>query len=129
MKGLVIIPLFISTVSASTFDTHEYETSLNFAQVENVIATKESNENWCFGVTIRHNDEGWEHFSDGWEVSDVKGNQLAFRKLHHPHVNEQPFTRSLCNVNIPIKTSQVIVRAKCNKHGFGGKPIVVTVNN
>jgi hypothetical protein len=46
-------------------------------------------------------------------------------KLRHPHVNEQPFTRSQCNIRIPVGISKIIVRAKCNKHGFGGKSFVV----
>jgi len=61
-------------------------------------------------------------------VTDLDGNEMAFRLLAHPHDNEQPFTRSQCNINIPSEISQVIVRAKCNKHGYGGKPFVVNLN-
>jgi len=55
--------------------------------------------------------------------------QLGFRLLGHPHDNEQPFTRSQCGIKIPSEISKVIVRAKCNKHGYGGKPIVVDLND
>jgi len=41
------------------------------------------------------------------------------------YCNEQPFTRSQCNIKIPAEISKVIVRAKCNKHGFGGKPFIL----
>ena len=53
---------------------------------------------------------------------------LGYRKLHHPHVNEQPFTRSQCDIEIPKETDKVIVRAKCSKHGFDGKAMVVNLN-
>jgi hypothetical protein len=125
MRLLLILSIFVSSVSATKFDIDKYSTSSDFAQVKEVLVTKEESGNWCFGASVLHNDEGWEHFADGWEVIDQEGNQLGYRTLHHPHVNEQPFTRSQCNIKIPVEISKVIVRAKCNKHGFGGKALVV----
>jgi hypothetical protein len=61
-------------------------------------------------------------------VIDLDGNKLGYRQLYHPHVHEQPFTRSQCNIGIPTDTSQVIVRAKCNQHGYGGKAMVVELS-
>jgi hypothetical protein len=129
MRLLIILSLFASSVSASKFDVDTYSTSSDFAQVKDVLATKEGSGSWCFGTSVRHNDEGWEHYADGWEVIDLEGNQLGYRKLHHPHVNEQPFTRSQCNIRVPAEMTKVIVRAKCNKHGFGGKAMVVDLIN
>jgi hypothetical protein len=117
--------MFASSVFASKIDIETYSTSLEFAQVTRVLATQESEGNWCFGTSVRHNDEGWEHYANGWEVIDLEGNQLGYRQLTHPHDNEQPFTRSQCDIKIPSGIFKVIVRAKCNKHGFGGKPLVV----
>jgi hypothetical protein len=128
MKLLVILSMFASYAFASKFDLNTYSTSLEFAQVTKVIATKQYSGNWCFGTSVKHNDESWEHYADGWEVIDFDGNQLGYRKLGHPHDNEQPFTRSQCDIKIPSGISQIIVRAKCNKHGFGGKPFVVELN-
>lgn len=59
------------------------------------------------------------------EVLDFNGKPLSFRLLAHPHVNEQPFTRGQCDIEIPSEVSRVMVRAKCNKHGYGGKIFVV----
>ena len=42
-----------------------------------------------------HPDTGWDDYADGWRVLDMDGNELGMRVLHHPHVDEQPFTRSL----------------------------------
>jgi hypothetical protein len=114
-----------SSIYASELDIDAYSTSLDFAQVTNVLATQKLNGSWCFGTSIRHNDQGWKHYADRWEVIDFDGNQLGYRQLAHPHVNEQPFTRSQCNIKIPSSVTKVIVRAKCNKHGFGGKPYIV----
>ena len=128
MRTLLILSLFTSSVFAEKPDLATYSTALDFAQVTDVLATQKSDGSWCFGTSVRHNDQGWDHYADGWQVTDLDGNEMAFRLLGHPHDNEQPFTRSQCNINIPSEISQVIVRAKCNKHGYGGKPFVVNLN-
>ena len=119
----------ISATVASEVDTDTYSTSLDFAQVTQVKATQKSNGSWCFDTSVQHNDQGWEHYADGWEVIDLEGNQLGYRHLAHPHDNEQPFTRRQCDIKIPSAMSKVIVRAKCNEHGYGGKPVIVELNN
>jgi len=78
-----------------------------------------------FEVTVRHTDNGWEHFADRWEILDEAGNVLATRVLRHPHVDEQPFTRSLIGVVLPEGLERVRVRAHDSLHGFGGAEIVV----
>ena len=128
MRTLLILSLFTSSIFAEKPDLATYSTALGFAQVTDVLATQKSDGSWCFGTSVRHNDQGWDHYADGWQVTDLDGNEMAFRLLGHPHDNEQPFTRSQCNINIPSEISQVIVRAKCNKHGYGGKPFVVNLN-
>ncbi|MDX1784617.1 hypothetical protein [Roseovarius sp. ZX-A-9] len=82
---------------------------------------------WRFHVTILHPDTGWDHYADGWEVLDADGNVLAYRKLHHPHVREQPFTRSMSNVMLPDGTREVYVRAHCSVEDWSGEPEPVTV--
>ncbi len=99
--------------------------SLDFAQVVHVNAVQSDEGTWCFSTTVRHNDEGWEHYADGWKVSDQHGNQLGLRVLAHPHDNEQPFTRRLCNVRIPNDLTKLVVSAKCNQHGYGEQAIEI----
>lgn len=83
-----------------------------------------SNGSYNFSVTVRHADEGWEHFANRWEVVGEDGTIYGTRVLAHPHVNEQPFTRS-GSINIPVGVSTVIVRANDSVHGLGGKEIVI----
>ena len=80
-----------------------------------------------FDVTVRHADEGWEHYANRWEVLSPAGEILATRVLAHPHDNEQPFTRSLTNVSIPEGLSEVILRAHDLVHGHGGMERVVQI--
>lgn len=73
---------------------------------------------WRFSVTLRHGDTGWDHYADGWEVVDAAGNVLGRRDLLHPHVNEQPFTRSLNAVSVPDGVREVWIRSKCSVDGW-----------
>ena len=78
-----------------------------------------------FSVTVSHEDTGWEHYADRWEIVDGDGRILETRVLHHPHVNEQPFTRSLPGVEIPGHLNKLTVRAHDSVHGYGGKVVSV----
>jgi len=73
-----------------------------------------------FDVTIRHADEGWDHYADAFEIVGPDGTVLGTRVLLHPHVSEQPFTRSLSGVPIATGVTTVSVRAHDKVHGLGG---------
>jgi len=78
-----------------------------------------------FVVTVRHDDEGWKHYANVWEVVAPDGAVLATRVLQHPHVGEQPFTRELGGVKVPATLTSVRIRARDSVHGFGGREVVV----
>jgi len=82
------------------------------------VKATQAGDTWRFDVTLLHPDTGWDHYADAWEVLDADGNSLGIRVLGHPHVNEQPFTRSLSGVFIPQGTSEVFVRARCLVDGW-----------
>ena len=103
---------------------------LDYAQVLFVRATRAASGTWSFAVTVRHNDEGWEHYADAWQIIDPEsGTVTAERVLAHPHGDEQPFTRTLGGVRIPPGATKVIVRARCNLHGFGGQEVLVDLRS
>ena len=95
--------------------------------VVDVRAVEASNGSWTFQVTLRHADEGWDHYADAWEILDEKGVVLGIRKLLHPHVDEQPFTRSLSDVVIPDNVRMVTVRGHDSVHGYGGAEMQVAL--
>lgn len=74
---------------------------------------------WSVNVTISHGDTGWDHYADGWSVLAPDGTVLGYRKLLHPHVNEQPFTRSLSGIEIPPGTPHVLILPHDSVHGDG----------
>ena len=82
---------------------------------------------WRVEATVRHADAGWDHYADAWEVTGPDGNVLGTRELHHPHENEQPFTRSLGGLRIPESIDRIGIRARDSVHGFGGETVQLDV--
>jgi hypothetical protein len=80
-----------------------------------------------FTVTVKHADAGWDHYANRYEIVAPDDSVLATRILRHPHVDEQPFTRSQGRVRIVHSTDSVEVRAGDLVHGFGGKTVRVEV--
>lgn len=95
------------------------------ADVVSAVATQEAAGTWRFDVTVAHADEGWDHYADQWDVLAPDGTVLGTRVLFHPHVEEQPFTRSLSGVVIPDSVTTVTVRARDSVHGYGGVTVAV----
>ena len=80
---------------------------------------------WRFEVTVRHADTGWEDYADKWDVVAPDGTVLGTRVLLHPHVTEQPFTRSLTGVALPAGLDSVVIRAHDNVNGYSGNDFVL----
>jgi hypothetical protein len=97
------------------------------ADVVGAKARKDSGGAYSFDVTLRHADEGWDHYADAWDVLGPDGTVLGTRVLAHPHVNEQPFTRSLSGVKVPADVTEVTIRARDKVHEYGGKEFTVTL--
>lgn len=91
--------------------------SANQAEIVDVAVTS-MQDSFRFDVTLRHDDAGWDHYADGWEVLSPTGEVLGKRVLAHPHVSEQPFTRSLSGVVIPRGIGTVSIRAHDSVHGY-----------
>lgn len=90
-------------------------------EVVDVGVDAQSGGYFTFNVTLRHGDEGWDHYADRWDVVSLDGKTVyGERVLYHPHVSEQPFTRSLSGVAVPAGVREVIVRGHDKVHGLGG---------
>lgn len=79
---------------------------------------RQSGGQWTFDVTLFHGDTGWDDYADGWRIVDESGNVIGQRNLAHPHVNEQPFTRSLSGVQIPASVKRVGIQARDSVGGW-----------
>ena len=93
--------------------------SANEVEVVNVKLKNISPGHYRADVTLLHGDTGWDHYADAWEILDNNMKVIATRVLHHPHVGEQPFTRSLYDVIIPAGIKTIYVRGHDKVHGNG----------
>ena len=108
------------------------ESSTANADVTFVRAVKAADGSWTFHVTVSHPDTGWDDYADGWNIllPDsskflVHESDVFTRLLSHPHVDEQPFTRSQSGIIIPEDVTSVTVRAHDIVDGFGGQEIII----
>ncbi len=111
MKKLLLFCLFF--ISSTLF--------ANEVKIVKVKASCDENRSCRFDVTLKHKDTGWEHFANKWEVYTPNDKLIATRTLFHPHVKEQPFTRSLGNVKIPKGINKVLIKAHDNVHGYSSQ--------
>ncbi len=77
--------------------------------------------NWTITATLRHGDTGWDDYADAWRVLSDGGDVLGTRTLAHPHVDEQPFSRSLSGIAIPDGTARVMIETSTTTTGWGGE--------
>jgi len=103
-----------------------FKTLAGEADVVDVKVQHNGGNSYVIMATVKHDDTGWKHYANAWEVVDMDGNVIAKRVLHHPHVDEQPFTRSL-RLTIPTGIDQVMIRAVDSVHQAGGKTLTVNL--
>lgn len=112
IKYILILSLLASGAAADT------------ARVTSAKVSKTGG-TYTFNVTIKHPDTGWDHYADGWRILDASGTVLGTRDLLHPHVDEQPFTRSLSGVAVPEGTTDVRIQTRCNVDGWSDQMYVL----
>ena len=86
------------------------------------VEAEPGSDGWRVSVTIRHADTGWDDYADGWRVI-ADGEVVGTRVLAHPHVEEQPFTRSMSGIAIPEDAGTVEVESSTNVTGWGGERV------
>jgi hypothetical protein len=128
-RAIILSCLFLAVFQVNSFaEESVFNSDSDFAQVVAVRMVHRSGGSWDVHTAVLHNDQGWDHYADIWQIVDAeKGTVLGERILAHPHDNEQPFTRSLSGVKIPGSTGEVIIRSRCNRHDYGGKEIHVVI--
>ena len=106
---ILLITIFSGACIASDAEIVKVKAELTSAQKYNIV------------VTVKHADEGWEHYANAWRVYSADGELIGERVLHHPHVKEQPFTRNLLGLRIPNEVTEVRIVAVCSQTGESKK--------
>ena len=93
----------------------------DYAHVLGATFTRTAADTYTVSATVRHDDMGWDDYADAFEVMGERV-ENGLRELLHPHVEEQPFTRSQTGVEA---SGEVWLEAKTNTLGSGGSKIYV----
>ncbi|MGF1552171.1 MAG: hypothetical protein ACFBWO_06685 [Paracoccaceae bacterium] len=117
MRAVALVPLLLPALALA-----------GEASVLSAEARREAGGTWRVTATVRHADEGWEHYADAFRVVGPDGTVYGTRTLHHPHVDEQPFTRSLGGVAVPEDVARVTVEARDSVHGWGGETVELSLD-
>lgn len=78
-----------------------------------------------FDVTVSSPYDTAQRYADGFRAVGKDGTAFGERKLWHDHANEQPFTRDLYGVKIPRGVDSVVIQARDQRFGYGGKTVEV----
>lgn len=100
------------------------QVSAGMADVIDIDVRYNGGNNFLITTTLAHADTGWQHYANEWQVLDESGKIIGRRILHHPHVNEQPFSRSHA-LDIPITVNAITIRGVDSVHGSGGGEMTI----
>ena len=92
-----------------------------YPDVMEVQVTSTGEDRYRFDVTLSSPYDTPRRYADAFRVKSTDGRTLGVRELLHDHANEQPFTRSLSNVEIPADIDEVIVEGRDKTYGYGGQ--------
>jgi hypothetical protein len=96
-----------------------------FPDVVSAKVKTAGNNTYDFDVTVSSPYDKAQRYADAFRVTTIDGKPLGERILLHDHRDEQPFTRDLHGVKIPEGIKKVLIQARDQKHGYGGKQIEV----
>jgi len=98
-----------------------------YPDVLDVVLTPLEGGTWQVDATLSSPYDTADRYADAWRVLDPDGNELGVRELTHDHADEQPFTRSLRDVEIPDDVTTITVEGRDQQYGWGGDTVEATV--
>lgn len=98
-----------------------------YPDVVSVNVASRGQERFDFDVTVSSPYDTAARYADAFRVMSKEGRVFGERVLLHDHAGEQPFTRDLYGVAIPRGIRVVVVQARDQKYGYGGKTVEVVL--
>ena len=81
---------------------------------------------YTVSATVQSADTGWDKYADAIVIRIPEGDTIGVRELTHPHVDEQPFTRSI-TLELPTGVGEIVVAANDSVDGLCGVTVLVEV--
>lgn len=96
-----------------------------YPDVAGVKVKARGNNTFDFDVTVSSPYDTAQRYADAFRATSREGTVFGERKLLHDHANEQPFTRDLYGVVVPEGVRTVVIQARDQKYGYGGRTFEV----
>jgi hypothetical protein len=126
-RRFVALVAFAAITTGSAWAQKPAKDSQRFPDVVAAKVKPASGGTFDFDVTVSSLYDTPQRYADAFRVTTVDGKLLGERILLHDHQDEQPFTRDLHSVKIPTGIKKVLIQARDQKHGYGGKQIEVSL--
>lgn len=121
--GVVLGSLLPSLVSVAADGASDQR----FPDVLRVEVRPAGADRFDFDITVSSPYDTPQRYADGMRAMGHDGRVHGMRKLWHDHATEQPFTRDLYGVRIAPGVRSVIVQARDQQHGWGGRSVEVAL--
>jgi len=118
-----VIPMLLLAIFGIVISVSVYASGQKYPNVLAVKVQASSANTFNFAVTISSPYDTPQRYADGYRVMSRDGTVYGVRKLRHNHASEQPFTRGLRGVTIPAGVREVVIQARDQKYGYGGKTV------
>lgn len=139
MRRITLLVLLLGSVAVSCGDagddTQGSSTTVvaredlgqQFPDVIAATATRGIGDAFRFSATISSPYDTPDRYADAWRIVGPDGTVYGVRELLHDHASEQPFTRSLDGVAIPLNVTAVTIEARDQVNGWGGATVDVVI--
>jgi hypothetical protein len=124
-RGALLVLLGIAAAPARA--QRKDAAAQKFPDVVGVKVRSRGGDAFDFDVTVSSPYDTPQRYADAFRVTGKDGKVFGERILLHDHADEQPFTRDLHGVRIPAGVRVVVVQARDQKHGYGGKTAEVAL--
>lgn len=121
--ALIALTLCVVSAPARTADVR----SQKYPDVVAAKVRPSGIDTFNFDVTISSPYDTPQRYADAFRVLGNDGTVYGERKLLHDHASEQPFTRDLYGVKIPRAVRVVVIQARDQRFGYGGKTVQVSL--
>ena len=123
----VLVLLAASFVAGPVVAQSAAKSEQRFPDVVSAKVQARGQDTFDFDVTVSSPYDTPQRYADGVRVLGRNNEVLGERKLLHDHADEQPFTRDLSGVKIPLSVLTVVIQARDQKYGYGGKSVQVAL--
>jgi hypothetical protein len=120
--GAVVVTIAMVSMASATAAGHQ-----KYPDVVDVKVQVRGDNRFDFDVTVSSPYDTPQRYADAFRVKNADGQSYGERELVHDHQHEQPFTRDLYGVSIPTGVRTVIIQARDQKYGYGGKTMEIVL--